>query len=294
LRPRLFLALAGLGAVVGAAPVRAATPGDPFEHLNRRLYSSSMGADRSVFLPLAKLYHALTPGPIGEALHNFVTNLSEPAMVGDDVLQLRLKRAARDAVRIVLDTTVGLGGLIDVGAGAGLPHQDNDFGVTLGRWGVGPGPYLFVPLLGPSTVRDAIGQGADAAMNPLNFVRFPGRLSLDVSTTVVGGLDRRQRAQADMDALLSGAADPYATLRSVYLQDREAAIRGENAPPALPPIDEEAPAAAPAPQPPPAAPSADAAPPAAAQLAEDLERPMITAQPWDRVAAPTALASAGD
>jgi phospholipid-binding lipoprotein MlaA len=300
LRPRLFLALVGFGTVVGAvAPAWAGSPDDPWEHLNRRFYDLSMGADRSVFQPLARLYHALTPGPIGAALHNMVTNLSEPVVVANDVLQARIGRAVRDAARIVLDSTVGLGGMIDVGATAGLPHQDNDFGVTLGRWGVGPGPYLFVPVLGPSTVRDFIGTSADVALSPLNYVRFSGRLTLIESSTVVGGLDLRDRSEGDMQALLSGAADPYATLRSVYLQNRAAAIQGESATPALTPLDDEAPAPA-APQPsPPATPSAAASPPPAAvapatELADDLERPVMTAWPSDRVATPTALASAGD
>jgi phospholipid-binding lipoprotein MlaA len=286
--------------VIGAAQAAAATPDDPFEHLNRQFFASTQGADQHLVLPLARLFHALTPGPIGEALHNFVTNLAEPMVVANDVLQARLGHAVRDTARIVLDTTVGLGGLIDVAAPAGLPHHDNDFGITLGRWGVAPGPYIFLPLLGPSTVRDAIGEGADAVMNPLNFVRFHGRLTLEVSSSVVAGLDRRIRSQGDMDALLSDAADPYATLRSVYLQDREAAVRGESAPPVLPPIDDESPAA-PAPTQP-SQPSAEAPAPAAGMAATavptdpqvaDLDRPLITAQPWDRVASPVTLATAG-
>lgn len=302
MRPRHFLAIVGLGAMMAAASAHAATPDDPFERINRRAYESSMGADRSVFLPLAKLYHWLTPGPLGAALHNFVTNLSEPAIVANDLLQVRISRAARDVARIVLDTTIGLGGLIDVAGPAGAPHEDNDFGVTLGRWGVGPGPYLYLPVLGPSTVRDALGMGVDAAMNPLNYVRFPGRLTLDVSSSVVGGLDLRFRSQADMDALLGGAADPYATLRSVYLQNRQAEVRGETSAttPPLPtledipsaPSSDAQPAAPASPPPAGAAPKPDAGSQAAA--VGDLDRPMATAQPWDRIRPPVALALAGD
>ena len=295
MRPGHLFVLCGFGLALaaldcGAASAQTASPDDPYEHVNRRLYESSSGADSRIFLPIAKLYHALTPGPIGEAIHNVITNLSEPVVIANDILQARFKRAGRDMLRLTANSLAGFGGLMDVAGKAGLTHQDNDFGVTLGVWGVPPGPYLFLPLLGPSTVRDAIGAGVDGVASPLYFVRFPGRLTLSVSTQVVGALDLRIRSQGDMDALLSGAADPYATLRSVYLQSREAEIRGESAAPVLPPIDEPEPAAPPA-----AAPSADlqpAAPPAAAvapaALAAadpgltDPDRPIATARPYDR------------
>ncbi len=240
MRPRHLYAAIGLGFALGAAaPALAGTPGDPYEAFNRRIYASSSGADQRVLLPLANIYKALTPGPIGRALHNFFTNLSEPEQIANDILQARLKRAARDLVRLVANSTAGWGGLMDVAAPAGLPHVNNDFGVTLGVWGVRSGPYLFLPLLGPSTVRDAIGSGVDfILLDPLTYLRYPYRNAVTFTVNGLSGLDARERAQGDLDALLSGAADPYATLRSVYLQNREAMIRGESAAPALPPIDE--------------------------------------------------------
>jgi phospholipid-binding lipoprotein MlaA len=264
---------------------------DPFERLNRRIYDSSSGADTRFFLPAAKFYRRLTPGPIGSAIHNVIVNLSEPVVIANDLLQARFKSAGRDLLRLTANSLAGFGGLMDVATPAGLPHNDNDFGVTLGVWGVRPGPYLFLPLLGPSTVRDAIGKGVDIAADPLNFMRFPGRLTLQVSTSVVGALDDRIRAQSDMDALLSGAADPYATLRSVYLQSREAQVRGGGAAPVLPDMDEGPPAPAPGPTssaaPMPAAPAAAPAAPVLADAATqaalaDPDRPIMTARPYDR------------
>jgi phospholipid-binding lipoprotein MlaA len=293
LRPGHLFVLCGLGLALaldaGAAGAQTASPDDPYEGLNRRVYEGSTGADTHIFLPIARVYHALTPGLIGKAIHNVITNLSEPVVIANDILQARFRMAGRDTLRLTANSLAGLAGIIDVAARAGLPHHDNDFGVTLGVWGAPPGPYLFLPLLGPSTVRDAIGKGVDSVANPLNFFRFPGRLTLAVSSQVVGTLDERIRSQGDMDALLSGAADPYATLRSVYLQSREAEVRGESAPVVLPPIDEPEPAAPPAPAPStsPSAGLQPAAPMPTAFAADatglsDPDRPIATARPCDR------------
>ncbi len=238
LRPRHLLSLAGLGALVLAGGVRAQTPDDPLERLNRRLYAGAIHADRTYFRPVAHAYHALTPGPVGAAIHNVLANLGEPVVVANDILQFRLRRAGADFMRLLTNTTFGIGGLSDFASANGLPHHDNDFGVTLGRWGAKPGPYLFLPFLGPSTVRDAIGEAADVALNPLTFVRFPGRLTLEVSTTVVGALDNRVQNEGQLEAATADAADPYATIRSDYLQMREALVRGEASEPVLPPIDD--------------------------------------------------------
>jgi phospholipid-binding lipoprotein MlaA len=316
---QLFVVIGfGLALAVGEAraqppaaePAPAATPPpeDPFERLNRRIYVQSTGADTKYFLPLAKAYHRLAPGPIGEAIHNFITNLSEPVIIANDILQARFKAAGRDFLRLTANSLAGIGGLIDVATPAGLPFHDNDFGITLGVWGVRPGPYLFLPVLGPSTVRDAIGKAVDTVADPLNFVRFPGRLTLQYSTTVVGALDNRIRSQDDMDALLSGAADPYATLRSVYLQSRESQVRGDDVTPTLPDIDsgpppptDSTPAPGPSAQaapsalePPVAIPTAAVAP-VAAPAEEALagpDRPIMTARPYDRQG--TALLAALD
>src|SRR5579872_4531018 len=150
---------ASLTVLAAASPALAqpAPADDPFESANRQAFAGHTGLDKGLFRPLARLYHALTPGLIGVAIHNVLTNLSEPVIIANDVLQLRLKRAAHDTLRLTANTTAGWLGIMDVATPAGLPHQDNDFGVTLGRWGVPAGPYLFIPFVGPSSVRDAIG-----------------------------------------------------------------------------------------------------------------------------------------
>ena len=276
-----------IGFSLGAAPLaRAGTPGDPFESLNRRIYSSSTGADRSVLLPLARFYRALTPGPIGKALHNIFSNLSEPQSIANDILQARFKRAVHETLRFTANSIAGWGGLMDVATPAGLIHHDNDFGVTLGVWGARPGPYLYLPLLGPSTLRDGVGQGVDILLSPMTYLRFPYRNAVSYSTTIMGGLDKRIRAEGDLNALLSGAADPYATLRSVYLQNREAEIRGEDAAPLLSPIDEPAPGGSSGPAPPPA--SGQAPGPVSLNDQPDPDAPIRTARAIDLDPSPPA------
>jgi phospholipid-binding lipoprotein MlaA len=302
LRPRHILVLAGLGAALFAGQVRAETPGDPFEKTNRRFYDAAMRANRTFFRPIAHLYGSLAPGPIGSAIHNFITNLGEPVVIANDILQFRLRRAGDDFARLVTNTTFGVGGLADLAVTQGLPHHENDFGVTLGRWGVGPGPYVFLPFIGPSTVRDALGMGADTALNPFTFVRFPGRLTLLFSTQAVGALDTQLRSEPELEAVTADAADPYATIRSDYLQSREALIRGDDAGPILPPLDDPAPAASS----PATAPSAAIAPPPAiltpppplaigapAPLATDPDAAMATAQPCDLDGAASAKVAEG-
>jgi phospholipid-binding lipoprotein MlaA len=258
--------------------------------MNRRFYASAMHVNMKYFAPLVRVYHALTPGLVGVAIHNMITNLGEPVAIVNDVLQVRLKAAGRDTFRVATNTSLGIGGMIDLAGREGIPHHDNDFGITLGVWGVKPGPYLFVPFLGPSTVRDTIGSGVDVLLNPFTYIRFPGRLTLQYTTAVVGTLDKRLNSQGQLDALTADAADPYATLRSVYLQSREAEVRGESVAPELPPLDEPAPAspqpgpgAAAAPAAPPAATLATDPPPASVQLAaaSDSDAPMATAFPCD-------------
>jgi hypothetical protein len=156
----------------------------------------------------------------------------------NDVLQLRVKRAGVTAARFVTNSTIGLFGLIDIADHLGLPHHSNEFGVTLGRYGVQSGPYMYVPLVGPSTVRDIIGSGVDLAIDPLHWVSYASRTEISEVRFVVGGADTAVTTQDQLDALLSDAADPYATLRSVYLQNKQGEIDGGEVPAALPSFDD--------------------------------------------------------
>lgn len=232
----------GVALALAVGPVadvcHAATPGDPFERFNRKNFDIQEKFDRYTIGPIAYLYRALTPGVIGRAIHNIIYNLKEPEAFVNDLFQLRPKRAGSTAARFVLNSTVGLGGMIDVAVKAGLPFHASSFGDTMARYGVHSGPYLFLPLVGPSTVRDLAGNLVDDVLNPLHFVVYPHRQTVSLSLALAGGLDQFRYAESGLKVLLSNAADPYATLRSTYLQNRAAEISGETTVPAtLPDLD---------------------------------------------------------
>lgn len=228
--------------ILAAAPAWAHAPGDPFEKFNRKGFAIQETLDRYVIGPLGFIFKKLTPGPIGKAIHHVMVNLSEPTVVINDLLQLRPARAGGAAIRFVVNSTAGIGGMIDVTGATGLPHHPSSFGDTLGHYGVRPGPYLFLPMIGPTDFRDLLGNGVDAAANPLHIVRYPHREAVAISLAVVGGLDQWANSMSDLRALLTDAADPYATLRSAFLQHRQAEITGEAALPAsLPDLDSPAP-----------------------------------------------------
>jgi phospholipid-binding lipoprotein MlaA len=218
--------MAGAPAPAGRAAAGAEAAGDPLEGFNRLMFRLGGRLDRMIARPVANGYRRLTPGPVRRAAHNLLQNLGEPVVFANDVLQLRPARAARTAARFVSNSTIGVAGMFDVAAKAGLPPRDNDFGATLARYGVGPGPYLFLPLLGPTTARDLAGRGVDIAADPLTWASFRGVQTADLARTGLSLADARLDAEADLTTLGVGAADPYATVRSVYRQARAAELRG--------------------------------------------------------------------
>ncbi|HZC17966.1 MAG TPA: VacJ family lipoprotein, partial [Caulobacteraceae bacterium] len=179
----------------------ARTPGDPWERLNRANYALETALDRHVIGPIATFYSMITPGPIGRGIHNLLTNLSEPSVFFNDVLQFRPRRAGETAARFVTNSTVGLLGLIDVATKVGLPHHDNEFGVTLGRYGVKPGPYIYLPVGGPTTVRDLVGTGVDALIDPFHWARFASQVAISGTRLVTGGLDIRNATEGQLNTL---------------------------------------------------------------------------------------------
>jgi len=220
-----------------AAATTPTTPDDPYESFNRKSFAFSLKLDRAIVGPLARVSAGLTPAPVVKALHNILVNLSEPVVILNDLLQLRPERALKATTRLAINSSFGLAGTLDVAAKGGITHEDNGFGDTLGRYGVKPGPYLFVPVLGPSDFRDLIGRGVDEVSTPLFYLNFPYNTEVNSVLPVIGGLDERAAAGPQIKALLSDATDPYATLRSTYMQSREAEIRGDSALPPLPDIE---------------------------------------------------------
>ena len=199
---------------------------DPYEKLNRRSYKIFVFIDRKAIRPAAVFYAHAVPHVVRKGLHNAIQNVGEPVVFFNDVAQLHPKAAAQSLGRLAVNSTVGVGGLGDPATGFGIPYHDNGFGTTLGRYGVPAGPFLFIPLLGPSDVRDLIGGGVDSLSSPLTWIRYTGDTPINISRTIVGGLDTRANADAQLKQVNAMATDPYASLRSLYLQNRQAQITG--------------------------------------------------------------------
>lgn len=215
--------------VIEAAPAGSIerTPGDPLENFNRRMFSAFQNTDRKFIRPAAMAYKQVVPKPVRSGIRNVLSNLGEPIVFLNDLLQLKPGRALRTLVRFAANSTIGIGGLVDVAKtpAVKLPHRSNGFGNTLAYYGVGPGPYLFLPFVGPTTLRDLIGGQGDGFVLPVAVGNPFDRWQFQVPRGVLGALDQRAESDGDMKALLDGAVDPYATLRSVYLQNRAAEIQ---------------------------------------------------------------------
>lgn len=216
----------GLAVAASARSHHHRTRGDPLEGFNRAMFSVHQVFDRIVFRPVAMVYKTVFPKVVRKGIRHFFSNIGEPLVFANDVLQLKPKRAVSTLGRFVVNTSVGLGGLLDVAKTRDfrLPHHDNSFGDTLGHYGIGPGPYLFLPFFGPTDFRD-LGAGIAESQTLAFTIGTPfDRAEYRISEAVLTGLDLRVEADGELEALLAGAIDPYATLRSSYLQDRAGEI----------------------------------------------------------------------
>ena len=197
---------------------------DPLEPTNRVFYRVNDFADRNAVRPVARFYQNQTPETVRTGLHNTLTNLGNPAQFANDVLQGHPHKAGNTLMRLVINSTVGVGGVFDVATGWGFPDHDNDFGLTLATWGVGEGPFLFLPLIGPSNPRDGVGYGANSALDPLTWASFGGSNTLGVARFGLSTIDGRARVLDATDSIEKSALDPYATIRSLYRQNRASKV----------------------------------------------------------------------
>jgi phospholipid-binding lipoprotein MlaA len=217
---------------------------DPAEPTNRAIFAGNQFLDRHVLKPVALGYEEYVPGVIRTSLHNFTSNLGQPAVAVNDLLQGNVNRAWNTAQRFAVNTTVGGAGLFDVATDWNRPAHKADFGQTLGVWGVGPGPAVQLPVFGPSNARDSVGKVADLVTDPASFVPGGAAVAAVRSTSgAVGFVDTRANLLGTTDALQSTSLDYYATLRSVTAQRRAALVsegkigavtdhRGDATPPA--------------------------------------------------------------
>ncbi|MGH8438226.1 MAG: MlaA family lipoprotein [Pseudomonas sp.] len=204
-------------APMGAA--QAATEDDPWESINRPIFTFNDTVDTYALKPLAKGYQAITPQFLEDGIHNMFLNLGDVTNLANNVLQLKPHAAGVDTARLIVNTTFGLGGFFDVGTKMGLQRNDEDFGQTLGYWGVSSGPYVMLPLLGPSTVRDAIGKYPDTYTEPYRYIdHVPTRNS----AFAVDVVDTRA-SLLSAEKLIRG--DKYVFIRNAYLQNREFKVK---------------------------------------------------------------------
>jgi len=221
---RGLLVATGLMAGAAHAQPAAAPPEDPFQKTNRGSFAFSMGLDRALLAPVAHTYVFIVPSVLRQRVSSAVSNLEEPGKVINHLVQAHPGRAARSTSRFLVNSTLGVAGLFDVATGMGLPPMNADFGQTLGRYGVTPGPYLYMPIVGPLSMRDGFGRMVDLVTDPLSLVA--GGFTTTFGATRLGAtvVDRRVAADSAFDAL-KDATDPYAAARSAYLQYRQDVVR---------------------------------------------------------------------
>ena len=196
-------------------------PGDPWERFNRSVYIFNDTVDRAVAKPAAKAYRAVTPRPIRTGVGNFFDNVTYPITAVNAALQGKFRQAGRDTGRFLLNSVVGLGGFLDPATVAGLTRNDEDFGQTLAVWGVPSGPYLMLPIFGPSNARDAPARVVDNLMDPKNLI---GTSDARIAANVVNVIDSRAQLLV-IEKPLENVFDRYAFLRNVWRQRRISQIR---------------------------------------------------------------------
>ena len=208
------------------APVADEGPNDPFEDSNRAVFNFNQGVDKAVLVPVANAYRAVLPPTARDMIHNFLQNLNSPIIFANDVLQGEPRLAAETVTRTVVNSTIGLVGLFDVANQWGIPYHTNDLGITLATWGISPGPYLMLPVLGPSNPRDLIGDVGDSFGDPGNIIASNHHLLwATFLRDTTAGIDERSRNIESLAEIERTSLDFYATVRSLARQRRAAQIR---------------------------------------------------------------------
>ena len=212
------------------ATAPAPAPGeiaDPYEGFNRQMFAFNNGVDRYALSPAATVYKTVTPTFARDRVGDFLSNLGGPVIFANDVLQAEPSRAGTTFARFGINSTIGLLGFWDAADHFGIERHSEDFGQTLGVWGVGSGPYLVMPFLGPTTPRDIVGLGIDRAMDPMTWVQIDNDKDTDLAVRmglgVVGALNARVNLDEQIDSLNS-QPEPYIALRRIYSSQRQAAI----------------------------------------------------------------------
>jgi phospholipid-binding lipoprotein MlaA len=213
--------------LTGCASTHANNPADPLESFNRGVYKFNDTLDKAVAKPVAQGYNAVMPEPGKIMVTNFFSNLDDIIVTANDLLQLKLKQGFSDGMRFLVNTTVGVGGIVDVASMRGLEKHDEDFGQTLGFWGVGNGPYIVLPLLGPSTVRDGVGLYVDSRPSKIRRVKH---MRTRNQLIVTKAINRRAQLLDQEKVLDEAAIDRYEFMRDAYLLRRKSQVYDGNPP----------------------------------------------------------------
>lgn len=229
-----ILLVAGASLVLGACSTnseyREGSLSDPFESSNRTIFAFNKAVDKAVIHPVVKGYRFIVPEPGRKGLRNFLRNLKSPVTLANEVLQGDVDGAGKVVLRAVVNTLVGAGGLFDVAGREGYEYEQEDFGQTLGAWGVGHGPYLVLPILGPSSARDYAGYIVDSFADPLRWYLFNiDKEGWYYAKVGVEYLDLRESLVDVLEELEKSSIDYYAAVRSTYYQRREALVRDQMA-----------------------------------------------------------------
>lgn len=229
---RLTLAglLCGLATACAAPQVQLADADnvyDPLEPVNRAVFDFNTAVDDVILEPVARGYAEIVPPPIQEGVTNFLRNLRTPIIFANQVLQGDWDGAENAAARFFINSVAGLGGFIDIADLNGYAYEDEDFGQTLALWGVGEGPYLVLPLLGPTNFRDTVGTAVDAAADPFNIIAgtHQDELIFIIGRSLLTAIDARARNLDTIEDIRESSLDYYASVRAIYQQFRNAQIR---------------------------------------------------------------------
>ena len=224
------LVVAACGLVLTACASTPPSPealaaNDPYEQTNRQTLIFNGKIDRYIVVPTFAVYFILVPNGGRRGVHNFLGNVSLPTIFVNDILQGELHRGGQTAARFLINSSLGLGGFFDPAVKMGIPGHGEDFGQTLAVWGVGEGPYLMLPFIGPSNPRDAVGLATDAAIDPTNFVRFKQHIWWSAAREYFTLLDLKGQTYQTIQGIQRSSVDYYASLRSLYRQLRDTEIR---------------------------------------------------------------------
>ncbi len=212
---------------------------DPFEKVNRATFEFNVALDDAIGKPVALTYRTTFPKPVRDGIRNVADNLYSPVTLVNDLLQGEFTRARITLTRFFVNTTAGIGGIADVAKNIGMPGHKEDFGQTLAAWGIGSGPYIVVPFLGPQTTRHLGGRAIDIGFSPFSYVLAAHDVEwVGIAVTAINAVDQRERLIEAVDGLKKTSLDFYAAARSSYWQARLAEIHNGRLPPAVPGDDD--------------------------------------------------------